>query len=176
MKSIVMAMLLATVSVGGEVRFQAAQPISADRVGVAGVSQHSWLAEGGDDTFLFVWQDDRDSWPRFASRGFLAARVSADGTLLDEVPLSLPMWVEAVTRANDGWIAVGYRSIIRISDEGTVSEVKPVPHPGIPFVTFELKGAAWTGQAVVVLYTSYTRSSSGALIGAAAAMSFDADL
>lgn len=177
MKSMVMAMLLATVTVAGEMRFQTAQPISADRVGVAGANQSRWMVEGGDDTFLLLWRDDRHSWPRSTGSGFLAARIAPDGTVLDEVPLFLPIDVNAVTRANDGWIVVGTGGIARISDEGTLSEIKPVPaSPPGPYLS--IQGAAWTGEALVVLRAEYIfpSSQSPSFTGGAVAMSFDSDL
>src|SRR5688572_16337553 len=177
MKSMIVFMLLATVSVAGDLRFNTAQPISVDRVGIAGAGLTGWGIVGGDDSFLLVWRDDRHAWPKFVSGGYMATRLGADGTPLDEIPIFLPTYVAAVTRGNDEWIVVGWPNIVRISDEGKITAIKALPQFGIPYVGGgSISGAAWTGQALVVFGSSYSRSSEGPYIGAATAMTLDAEL
>jgi hypothetical protein len=170
MKSMVMLMLLATMTVAGETRFTTAQPISADRVGVAGTNRSYWSVAGGDDSFLLVWRDDRHAWPQSSVAGWMALRVGADGVALDDVPMFLPIFVKAVARGNHEWIVVGQGTMVRISDAGKLGPVKPGP-----VLSSEISGAAWTGQALVVLATSYTITSSGS-VGKAEAIVFDEEL
>jgi hypothetical protein len=122
------------------------------------------------------WADDRFLLPSLPSGNSvygssLLIRVGADGTPLDEFPIAIPFVPVGIVWSGSEWVVAGYQSIVRISAEGSILEVRPIGEPN-----FSAYGLAWTGNALVMVGKVFLGPSDYAGSGGLRALTLDAEL